>query len=181
MNKRKLKKLNIDFLYFEKKRKKIVFFKQFMLIFLAVIVILSIFFHIIKTKQLNNLQQELRIKNRKIEKIKTDIEKGKKQLNFYKKNMKKLVSLLNIYIDKKGYPIEDDIKFIKRNLGNITLFNFNYREDSSIKIELGSKDFSDLISFKSYLEKKFSVKITSDEKKNGLYYQILLLKREGNE
>jgi hypothetical protein len=178
MKKGKLKKLNIDFLYFEKKRKNINLIKQILIVVLSIFILFSALFHITKTKKLNDLQKELQADNLKIGKINYKIENNRKRLKSYKKNRKKLVSLLNGYIDKKGYPLEEDIKFIKKNMGNLTLFNFNYRGDFSIKIDIGSNDFNNLISFKSYLENKFSAKIISDEKKNGLYYQTLILKRK---
>ena len=181
MKKNNLEKLNIDFLYYEKERKKTVIIKLCLTVLLISLIVFTGVSYIVKTKQLNHYKDKIRKIDYEINMLNDDISRKGKKIKFYLKNRKKIVDILNSFIDKKGYPIKEDIKFIKENGEGLTIVDFSLREDFSIKLNVSSNNFNNLISFKRYLEKRFIVKIGSDEKKNGIYYQTIYLKKRENE
>ncbi len=175
----KLKRVDIDFLQFERKREREkLYIKGLTLVLIVIFFILS-FFYLSLLKEKRSLLQK---KNSLEKQILTQREifksKGKK-IKEYEKKYKKLVNELNHTIDLKAYPLDEYVNYLKNYNTGVIITDFSFNPDFRILLNVKSQMYNSILNFKRYLEKKFVCSITSDSKQ-GLYYVQSFVLREKN-
>jgi len=175
MKKNKLKKTNIDFLETEKKFKNIKKIKIIAIFIIVIFIAFNFYSYIDKSSQINKLTTRVdKIKNENNQKKET-ISKYKKNIKQYNNKYRKTINKINSFIFKKIYPLEKDLEFIREKINEITITELNYKENSALTLRISSPDYTQLLDYKTHLEKRFNVAITGDEKKNGIFKQVLLV------
>jgi len=175
----KLKRVDIDFLRFGRKREREKLYKKALTLGLIILFFILAFFYLSLIEEKRSLLQK---KNSLEDQVLTQKEsfksKGKK-LKEYEKKYKKLVNEINNTIDLKVYPLDGYVNYLKNYNTGVIITDFSFNPDFRILLNVKSQIYSSILNFKRYLEKKFACSITSDSKQ-GLYYVQSFVLREKN-